>query len=87
MSVKGRWAFGLCFVALGLFPALSTFNIGPLGTADINGPAWMGLAAGGVFIIACLAVIVGPGKPILSSILVLLLLAGLAAIGNWIALA
>lgn len=85
MSVGGRWAFGLCFVALGLFPALATFNIGPLGIKDINGPPWMGLASGGVFIIAGLVVIVGPGKPILSGILVLVLLAGLAAMGNWIA--
>jgi hypothetical protein len=85
MSVKERWAFGLLFIALGLFPALATFDIGPLGTADINGPPWMGLAAGGVFIIAGLAVIIGAGKPILSGILMLVLLAGLGSLGNWIA--
>lgn len=26
MSVTGRWAFGLCFVAMGLFPALAAIG-------------------------------------------------------------
>ena len=59
--------------------------LGPLGTADINGPAWLGFVAGGVFVVAGLAVIVGPGRPIWNGLLALVTLAGLAALGNWIA--
>jgi hypothetical protein len=85
LTPRGRWCFGLCFVAMGIAPMLATFNVGPLGTADINGPPWLGLAAGGVFVVAGLAVIVGPGRPILNGLLALVVLAGLATLGNWIA--
>jgi hypothetical protein len=85
LTPRGRLFFGLCCVAMGIAPLLATFDIGPLGTADINGPPWLGFAAGGVFVVAGLAVIVGPGKPVHSGLLALAALAGLAALGNWIA--
>lgn len=85
LTPHGRLLFGLCFVAMGIAPMLATFNVGPLGMADINGPPWLGLVAGGVFVVAGLAVIVGPGRPILNGLLAFTVLVGLAALGNWIA--
>jgi hypothetical protein len=86
LTPRGRLLFGLCFVAMGIAPMLATFDLGPLGTADINGPAWLGFVAGGVFVAAGLAVIVGPGRPLWNGLLALVTLVGLAALGNWIAL-
>ncbi len=85
LTPRGRLLFGLCFVGMGIAPMLATFDLGPLGTADINGPAWLGLASGGVFVVGGLAVIVGPGRPILNGLLAFIALIGLAALGNWIA--
>jgi len=85
LTPRGRLLFGLCFVAMGIAPALATFNIGPLGTADINGPPWLGAVAGGIFVVAGLAVVVGPGRPIRNGLLAFVVLAGLAALGNWVA--
>jgi hypothetical protein len=85
LTPRGRLAFGLIFVAFGIAPMLATFDIGPLSPRDINGPAWLGVAAGGVFVAAGLAVIAGPERKLINSILVLLVVSGLAAIGNWIA--
>jgi hypothetical protein len=85
LTPRGRLFFGLCFVGMGIAPVLATFDLGPLGTADINGPPWLGLVACGVFVVAGLAVIIGPGKPVLNGLLAFLVLAGLAALGNWIA--
>lgn len=85
LTPRGRLWFGLVFVALGIMPMLATFDVGLLGPKDINGPAWLGLASGGAFVAAGLAVIAGPDRPLLNAILVILVVAGLAAIGNWIA--
>lgn len=76
---------GLLFVAVGVLPMLAAFDIGPLRREDINGPPWLGFAAGGIFVAAGLAVIAGPQAALVSSLFGLLALAGLAAIGNWIA--
>jgi len=77
--------FGLIFVGFGIFPLLASFNIGPLGAGDINGPPWLGIAAGGVFVAAGLAVMLGESWPLLKNLLVILVIAGLSALGNWIA--
>ncbi len=77
--------FGLLFVGFGIFPMLAAFDLGPLRQADINGPPWLAFAAGGVFVAAGLAVIAGPQRRLLNALLVLLVLAGMAALGNWIA--
>ncbi|OHC62753.1 MAG: hypothetical protein A2045_08840 [Rhodocyclales bacterium GWA2_65_20] len=76
---------GLVFVAAGILPMLAAFDIGPLGRDDINGPPWLGFAAGGIFTAAGLAVIAGPASPLANGLFAFLALAGLAAIGNWIA--
>jgi hypothetical protein len=85
LTSRARLIFGLIFVALGSMPMLATFDIGPLTRADIMGPAWLGIASGGAFAAGGLAVIAGPRRPLLNAVLVLLVLASLAAIGNWIA--
>ena len=73
------------FVAAGLLPMLAAFDIGPLGREDINGPPWLGFVAGGIFAAAGLALIAGPQAPLANGLFGILALAGLAAIGNWIA--
>ncbi|MBF0292730.1 MAG: hypothetical protein HQK86_11310 [Nitrospinae bacterium] len=75
---------GAICVLFGVFPLLATFDIGPLGPDDINGPAWLGFASGGVFIAGGLAVMLGQSAPILTGLLGLLAMAGLASVGNWI---
>jgi hypothetical protein len=76
---------GLLCAAAGVLPMLGAFDVGPLGPEDINGPPWLGFAAGGVFFAAGLAVSVGPRWPLTNAVLGILALAGLAAIGNWVA--
>lgn len=76
---------GLLFVAGGVFPVLAAFDIGPLGREDIQGPPWLGFVAGGTFVAAGLAIITGPRATLLNSLFAALALAGLAALGNWVA--
>lgn len=77
--------FGLLFVASGVFPMLAAFDIGPLGREDIQGPPWLGFVAGGIFVAAGLAIIAGPRALLVNSLFAILALAGLAALGNWVA--
>lgn len=77
--------FGLLFVASGIFPMLAAFDIGPLDRADIQGPPWLGFVAGGTFVAAGLAIIAGPRAALANSLFAILALAGLAALGNWVA--
>lgn len=76
---------GLVFVAAGVLPMLATFDIGPLGKADIHGPPWLAFAAGGSFAGAGLALLVGPRAVLWQGLFALLSLAGLAAVGSWVA--
>jgi hypothetical protein len=85
ISATGRVLFGLCFVAAGVMPFLATFDVGPLHSADINGPPWLGAAAGGAFIAAGLSVALGGKLPWLGQVFALLVVLGLASIANWIA--
>ena len=84
-SRLGNLLFGLFFIAGGIFPFLAAFDIGPLGRGDINGPWWLGAVAGGIFIAAGLAVIAGESAAVFRNLMALLVVAGLAALGNWIA--
>lgn len=77
--------FGLLFVASGVFPMLAAFDVGPLGREDIQGPPWLGFVAGGTFVAAGLAIIAGPRALLLNGLFAILALAGLAALGNWVA--
>lgn len=76
---------GLVFVAAGILPMLAAFDVGPLGREDINGPPWLGFAGGGIFVAAGLAIMAGPQAPMVGGLFGALALAGLAAIGNWVA--
>ncbi len=76
---------GLLFVASGIVPMLAAFDIGPLGREDIQGPPWLGFVAGGTFVAAGLSIIAGPRAALLGSLFAVLALAGLAALGNWVA--
>ena len=76
---------GLLFIASGLLPMLAAFDIGPLRAEDINGPPWLGLAAGGCFVAAGCAIIAGPQSPLPARLFGILATFGLVAIGNWVA--
>ena len=82
LSITSRLLFGGAFVAFGMFPALGYFNIGPLQATDINGPDWLGLAAGCTFIFAGLAVIAKGTW--LENLFAILCMFTLASVGNWI---
>lgn len=85
LSSRASLLFGLLFVASGIFPMLAAFDIGPLGREDIQGPPWLGFVAGGIFVATGLAIIAGPRAPLVNSLFAVLALAGLAALGNWVA--
>ena len=76
---------GLLFIATGALPMLAALDIGPLRAGDINGPPWLGLAAGGSFAAAGGAIIAGPQAPLVARLFGILALLGLVAIGNWVA--
>lgn len=78
-------AVGLIVVAAGILPMLAAFDMGPLTQEDIHGPPWVGFVAGGIFVAAGLAVMAGPHSSWAGALFGLMALAGLAAIGNWIA--
>ena len=83
-----RLSIGLLCVVAGGVPMLAAFNVGPLGQGDINGPPWLGAAAGGVFVLAGLAVLAGApaqrSQPF-AYLMLFVMLGCFAAIGNWIA--
>jgi len=87
LSPGARIGLGLLMVALGVFPMLAAFDAGPLGRADINGPPWIGFVAGAIFAVG--GVMVAAGERLkdhpLGFVLIVVLIAGFAAIGNWIA--
>lgn len=86
-SQSAPWWVGLLAVAAGLPPMLAAFDIGPLRASDINGPPWLGFVAGAIFVVGGLAAMAGErgrNHP-LSWLAVIAILAGFAAIANWIA--
>lgn len=90
LSPTARLFVGLFCIAAGVLPILAAFDIGPLHSRDINGPPWLGAAAGGVFLLAGIALLLGDAarKPPLtwvSSTIAVLIFAAFAALGNWIA--
>jgi len=89
LSPAGRFFFGLLCLACGILPVLASFDIGPLGREAINGPAWLGAAAGGVFIVAGIALLMGEdgsrSDHPLSYVLLACILGAFAAVSNWIA--
>lgn len=87
LSGRGRVVVGLLCLAAGTLPILAAFDVGPLHQRDINGPPWLGAVAGGVFVIAGVSLFLGEAarNHPFSYVLALVILAGFAAIGNWIA--
>ncbi|MEZ5613793.1 MAG: hypothetical protein R3E35_01105 [Rhodocyclaceae bacterium] len=90
LSPLARGLIALFFLASGALPILAAFDVGPVRARDINGPPWLGLAAGGIFALAGIVVLVGEArhKPPLSWLVAAagaLILVAFAAIGNWIA--
>jgi hypothetical protein len=79
---------GVAFAAAGLFPILAAFDVGPFRASSINGPPWIGVAAGAIFITGGLFVWFQEAavrRPWLGSALALAIVAGFAALANWIA--
>lgn len=84
---KARLALALLCIAAGTLPILAAFDVGPLHSRDINGPPWLGVAAGGVFVLAGLMLLAGEkarNHP-LSYLMLFLVIGAFAAMGNWIA--
>lgn len=82
-----RWAIALMCLAVGVPAMLAAFDLGPLRAGDINGPPWLGFVAGAIFALGGLGVLAGEkarDHP-LSWLLVVAVIAGFAAIANWIA--
>lgn len=82
---RGTLLLGLTLVAGGILPMLAAFDVGPLRQQDINGPPWLAFVAGGIFAAAGLALMAGPQRPLAGRLCAVAALAGLAALGNWIA--
>ena len=85
LTPRAAFLVGLVFVASGIFPMLAAFDIGPLSQEDINGPPWLGFAAGGIFTAGGLSIMLAPRSSLAANLFGLLSLAGLAMLGNWIA--
>lgn len=87
LSPKARLLVALACAAAGVVPVLAAFDLGPLHQKDINGPPWLGAAAGGVFVPAALALAFGESGRFkwVSSVAAILILASFAAIATWIA--
>jgi hypothetical protein len=85
LQLRGRLILAACMIAFGAMISLAMFDIGPLGREDVNGPPWLAAAAGGAIIAGGLAFLAGHERPLLSGFLGVLIVAGLAAIANWIA--
>lgn len=76
---------GVFFILMGIWPILAAFDIGPIGVDKINGPPWLGLASGGVFVATGLLLMIGDRVPIVRNLMALLIVIGLASVANWIA--
>src|SRR5262245_8755621 len=86
-SLPVRAIPALAMAAVGSLPVLAAFDVGPLHQDDINGPPWLGVAAGGIFIAGGISLLVGErahtgalGYPLFA-----LIMAAFAAISNWLA--
>lgn len=82
-----RILLGLIAIASGLVPMLAAFDLGPLDSRAIDGPPWLGLLAGAVFVAAGVSLLPGerPRGSVLAQGLFALIIGAFAAIANWIA--
>jgi len=87
-SAGARFLLGLACAAAGTFPILSAFDVGPFHPDSINGPPWLGVVAGGIFVVGALFLWTGDAtirRPWLGGLFAIAMLLAFAAIGNWIA--
>jgi hypothetical protein len=83
-----RLCMGVGFAAVGLMPVLSALDVAPFSASNINGPPWLGLVIGAVFLSGAMFLLVYDASvrfPWIGSALAIALLVGFAVIGNWIA--
>ncbi len=83
-----RFFLGIAFAAAGMFPILSALDVAPFHASQINGPPWVGVAAGAIFLAGAVFLWlydVALRAPWLGSALAFLIVAGFAALANWIA--
>ncbi len=83
-----RYLLGFVCATVGAFPILSAFDVGPFHPDSINGPPWLGVVAGGIFLLGALVVWTHEAtlrRPWLGTLFAVALLLAFAAIGNWIA--
>ena len=87
LSPAARIFIGLFCIACGVTPMLAAFDVGPLDSSAINGPPWLGFLAGGVFMAAGIAVMLGERlrNSALAYGLFAAIIGAFAAIANWIA--
>ncbi len=87
LDPKARWAIALACLAAGIFPILAAFDIGPLNRSDIHGPPWIGVVAGAIFCMGGLSILLAGGQRFggVIPLLGILIVAGFAALGNWVA--
>ncbi len=85
VSSGTRLLVAIAAVVAGTIPLLAAFDLGPVGHEAINGPPWLAAVAGGVFIAGGLAVALGTVWPWVGPVVGILVMLGLAALGNWIA--
>jgi hypothetical protein len=84
-----RFFMGIAFAAAGLFPILAAFDIGPFHSDSINGPPWIGVAAGVVFLMGAVFLFFQDAAtrlPWLGSAFAFVIIAAFAALANWIAM-
>jgi hypothetical protein len=83
-----RFFMGIAFAAAGLFPILAAFDVGPFESKSINGPPWIGVAAGAVFLTGAVFLFFHDAAtryPWLGSAFAFLIVAAFATLANWIA--
>jgi hypothetical protein len=86
LTPTARLIYTVLLLGLGTFPILGFFDIGPVSRDDVNGPPWLALVAGGVFVAAAVIVFAAGRMPWVSECMGLAILVGFAAIGIRIAI-
>jgi hypothetical protein len=83
-----RLLMGTAFAAGGVFPILAAFDVGPFKSSSINGPPWIGIAAGSIFLAGAFFIwFHGPAtrRPWLGGLFAFAMVSAFASLTNWIA--
>ena len=87
-SFATRFFMGIAFAAAGVSPILAAFDVGPFKSSSINGPPWVGIAAGAIFLAGALFIwFHGPAtrRPWLGGLFAFAMVGAFASLTNWIA--